>query len=266
MGIEPKMPELLWHKTNILEAVPDFGIRLPLALEATEFISQFLQSGYVHDGQGGVDGYPLTPLDDLKGWLRVLPSHSSEGLEDLREILLGLENEARKQAGLDGAGFDLVEFELEQMDHDDTWEAFEPVVARRVLEVVLDEADEIAPQLELQTGYPFFLSLGFSLPRPDKHPFLKEAEITKALEDYSGGAKTSLDSQCLQGAVNLDFFLKEAPPLKRDAECGVARVPLEDNRVGDKVKLQLSVAYHLKAEGYFLAVFDGIAKSMRLKS
>jgi hypothetical protein len=259
------MGELLWHKTNILETVPDFGVRPPLALQAPEFISQFLQSGYVQDHLGGAEGFPLTPLDDLKAWLRQIPPRAGEGLEDLREILLGLETEARKQAELEGEAFDLVDYELNQMGEDDTWETFEPEVLRRLLQVVLDEADEIAPHLEREAGYPFFLSSGFSLPKPGRHPFMKEEEILVSLKAYTREAAGVPDSQAVQGALNLDFYVNEPPLLARDSETGVVRVAFEDPRVGDKVKLQLSLAYPLKAEGYFLATFDAISKMMRLK-
>jgi hypothetical protein len=204
-------------------------------------------------------------LDDLKGCLRSLPSHASEGLESLREILLGLETEARKQTSLDGESFDLVAWELDQMDNDDTWETFEPEIARKILQVVLDEADDIAPQVERENGYPFFLSLGFHLPRPDKHPYMKEAEISGDLQTFSNGQKMAVDSQSLQGALNLDFYTGEAPDLIRSAETGIVRVATEDPRAGDKVKLQMSLVYPLKAEGYFLATFDAVSKAMRLK-
>jgi hypothetical protein len=260
------MPELLWHKTNLLTEVPDFGVGLPLGLQAPEFISQFLQTGYVQDGKNGAECFLLTPLDDLKGWLRGLPAGAGEELEDLREILLSLEIEARKQSGLDGEVFDLVDFELDQMDHDDTWETFEPEVIRRVLQVVLDQADEIAPYLERETGYPFFLSVGFALPKPDRHPWMKKDDILAALKAYPYLAKGLPDSQGVQASIHLDFVVKDRPVLARDAENGVVRVALEDARVGDRVSLQLSLAYPLAAEGYFLATFDAISSAMRLKS
>lgn len=259
------MPELLWHDTNILETVPAFGVRLMSALQVPEFVSQFLQSGYVQDGQGGFELFPLSPLDDLKAWLRALPAGPSGELEELSDLLLGLETEARKQAEIDGEVFDLEEFELEQLDGDDTWETFEPEILRRVLELVLDQSDDLAPQIERESGYPFFLSVGFNLPRPEKHPYLKAGEIQKAMEKFSPGKAVSLDSQAVQGALNLDFYTAEPHRLARDAENGVVRLDLEDPRSGDKVKVQASLAYPLKAEGYFLDTFDAISKRMRLK-
>ncbi len=266
-----------WHGVQVAEAVPDFGLRLDSALLVPEFVSQLLESGHVVDQEKDAQWFSLLPLDELKAWLRPRAGRGGEGLEELAALLLGEEQEAREQARVDGEAFDLVEHELEQMEGDDSYELFDPPRLQRLLSLVLEEVDEVAPAVEGETGMPFYLSVGFLLPQPHRNPLLKEADIAEWVSRFAPSGKAGallkrlkegrVDSQALNAALNLEFARRGSEsPLKRDAETGVVRVPLADPRAGDDYALQVSIRYPLEYEGYFLRALDAIAAQMALKS
>lgn len=258
----------LWRGTDIEAQVPELGLSLPFALLTPEFVVQFLATDFVRQDAA----FNLSPLDDVRAWLRTEGEAQGGHVEELAELLLSEEREARKVVAKAGGAFDLLDFEFLQMERED-FENFPPPLVRRILEIVLEESDQIRPMVEKETLSPFSLSLSFSLPLPHRHHAMKEAEIAGHLAQYGAQPEVlrrveqkKMAPAELEAVLLFDLVGRgQAVPLQRTAESGVVRVPLGDPRTGDLTDLQLSLVYPVATEGYFLASFEAITRALSLK-
>jgi hypothetical protein len=234
----------IWRGIDIEKEVPEFGLKLPLALLAPQFLFQFLQSNLVRQ-----EPHLISPLDDLKEWLRREGSKGGESRQELLEVLLGDEKEARLEATGNGQQFDQLEYDLERME-EPGWECFSAEECQRLLEDLLEDIDVCRPAIEAEgDGEPFSLSFSFGLPLRPKNP-----------------GQPRLDPIDLTGMIQFDFAAPgKAPSLARTAETGIVRILVEDKRVGDASELQLSLAYPLEHQDYFLETFEALGKELSLK-
>jgi hypothetical protein len=219
------------------------GLSLPSALLVPQFVRQLaLARAFVPQAE-----LPLTPLEDLKEWLREERQAGHGGQhEELLGLLLGDEDAARSAAQGSGELFDQLEYEMQALEMDDSYGCFTPDALARVLELTLDQGDELAAWAERELGGPLNLAVGLRLPPP-------------------AGPARLLPSQ-LEASLNLDLHLPDAAPsLEASADSGMLRVPLQDARVGDGSNLTLSFSYPLAVEAHFLRVAQALVKELNLK-
>jgi hypothetical protein len=252
---------------------PSLGFTLSTALLMPGFVEQALglTDLFVH-----VDDTQITPLDDLKEWMRSDPWRAGELFETCGELLLGEERRARKAADKAGAAFDLVEFELAQMDGDATYESFDPAWAARLLRLAVEEADAVQQWSRRAHGVDFALAASFQLPDPRKHTrfsreSIAEALLRDALEPVPGSLAAAVAAGRpahleLSGAFQMDLSAPGGgPSLARSNGVGFVRVPCADPRAGDETVAHLSLAYPLEAEGYFTKTFEALRQDLALK-
>jgi hypothetical protein len=248
---------------------PSFDFTLSSALLIPDFVEQalaldlFAQVGDTH----------ITPLDDLKEWMRSDPWRSGELFERAGELLLGPERAARKAAEKAGLEFDLAGFELERMEGEPGYETFDPAWTVSLLRLALDEADAVQAFSRKAHEADFALAVSFHLPDPRKHPRFSREAIAAALVAHGGTAPAgSLAAGRaprleLDGAFQLDLSAPGGGPvLVRGNGVGFVRVPCADPRVGDGTVAHLSLAYPLESEGYFLMTFDALRQALSLKT
>jgi hypothetical protein len=261
----------LWNGQELSKDTPSLGFTLASALLIPSFVRQVLESAYVYD----TANTQVTPLDDIKQWMREDPWRTGELFEQLGDVLLGEEKKARKVAEKAGVEFDVVGFELEQMNSDDTYESLTPEWAARCLELAIDEADAINAWSRRANVVDLALAVSFQLPDPARHSLFSREQIAASLASYGAdvkaveavmkGRKSGLE---LSGAFQLDLTARgggKTPVFSRQNNVGFVTVPLADARAGDETSAYFSLAYPLEAEGYFLMTFDALRQSLTLK-
>ncbi len=260
----------LWNGQDLAKETPSLGFTLSSASLIPAFLEQALGRdlfAHVHDTQ-------ITPLDDLKDWMRGNPWRAGELYEQVQDLLLGDEQKARKLAEKAGVKFDPVGFELEQMDNDASFESFDPHWTKRIFELVIEEADEIQAWSRREHGVDFALAASFQLPDPRKHPRFSYETLAAKLAEH-GAAKPLVEAVMkgkpakaeLGGSFQLDFSDPgKQPSYARRNGVGFVRIPLADPRAGDGVQAHLALAYSLEAEGYFLHSFDALRQDLALKN
>src|SRR5581483_3981694 len=105
----------IWNGKDLDKEVPELGLRLNFASLIPEFADQLLMSGLLADHERLL----LTPLDDLKAWLRTQNPGEAGLKHEVREMLLGQEERDRAKAAAAGERYDLVDYELSQMQADE---------------------------------------------------------------------------------------------------------------------------------------------------
>jgi len=236
------------------------GLSLPAAAFIPEFLRQAYASGLFH----GVQQTHLTPLDDLKNWMRSDPWRAGELFGQVGEVLLGEERKAQKKAEKAGLAFDLTAFEIMQMEGDETYETFTPEWTAEIFKLALDEGDALLEWSLRELKCPFALAASFSLPDPKRHPRFKAAELSGTIAAQKAGKISGMD---MQGAFQLDLCSPGVVP-RFDTGQGVAfvRVELADPRAGDTSQAWLSLAYSLVNEAYFKMTFEALRQSLALKA
>lgn len=226
---------------------------LSSALLIPDFVEQALGSGlfdHVEDTQ-------LTPLDDLKDWMRSDPWRAGDLFGRVDALLLGEERAARKAAEKAGLRFDLVDYELGRLDDADGYERFDARQAAEILRLAVEEADALQAYSRKSAGVDFALAVGFQLPDPRRHPRFTREDLARAL----GGRERPE----LAGAFQVDLSPPGGgPALEERNGVGFLRVPCEDPRVGDGTVAHLSLAYPLEARGYFLLTFEALRRALSL--
>jgi hypothetical protein len=260
----------VWNGQDLARGVPTLGFTLSTALLAPGFVEQALgtEGLFAH-----VDDTQLTPLDDVKEWLRADPWRGGELFEQVSEALLGSERAARREAEKAGVEFDLVGFELDQMEGDESYESFDPAWSATILRLVIEEADAVQSWSRRAHEADFALAVSFQLPDPRKHRIFSRESIAAALSSHSGpalaanlaaGRGVHLE---LGGAFQLDLSGPGGgPALARGNGVGFVRIPCADPRTGDETVAHLSLAYPLESEGYFLMTFDALRQALALKT
>ena len=260
-----------WNGKNLLTETPDLGFTIASAQLIPAFVRQALETDLFHD----TINTQVTPLDDIKQWMREDPWRAGELFGELSDVLLGDEKKARKVAEKAGVEFDVVGFELEQMTNDDTYESLTPEWAARCYELAIDEADAFNAWSQRTNRVDIALAISFQLPDPGKHKQLSREQIAAALATY-GAEKKAVEAVMnnrrsgleLSGAFQLDFSARiggKLPVFSRHNNVGFVQVPLGDPRAGDETLAYLSLAYPLESEGYFLLTFDSLRESLTLK-
>lgn len=261
----------LWNGQALAgAATPNLGFTLSTASLIPAFLEQALGSDlfiHAHDTQ-------ITPLDDVKEWMRGNPWRSGQLFEEVNTLLLGEEANARKVAEKAGVKFDAVGFELEQMEHDSTYESFDPHWSSRIFALVIEEAEELQAWSRREHGLDFALAASFQLGDLRKHPRFNFQQLAAALAQY-GGATPLVEAVMkgryakleLSGSFQLDFSEPgKEPPYERRNGVGFVRVPIADPRACDGVQAHLALAYSLEAEGLFLLHFDALRQDLTLKN
>jgi hypothetical protein len=262
------MPRI-WNGKDLEKEVPELGLRLDFASLIPEFADQLLMSGLCAD----TEHLLLTPLDDLKAWLRT-QNPGEDGLKhEVRELLLAQEEKDRTKAAAAGIRFDLVEYELTQMQADETYEQFNVEWARNILALVVEEADALQGWARAELDSNFSISLSFSLPDPRKNALLKPGDIESSLRKF--GADDRMIARTLKGQGKRPEYTgmllleladrgKARPPRPAGGTYFVS-VGLADPRAGDHSDAALSLAYPKELEGYFLLTFDALRQQLTLK-
>ncbi len=218
---------------------PHLGFTLPSAGLIPAFIKQALESGLFSE----TEHTQLFPLDDVKDWLRQDPHRPGASVKRAREALLSLEKEAEKKSRAAGQVFDLVNFELEQMRLDESWETFDPTWCAEIFDLIMDEADELQAWARTANSTDLSLAASFSLPYLAKD---RKAER--------------------HGSFQVDLTARgQRPVYARGPGAAFVRVLCEDQRVGDSTDAHLALAYPLVAEDRFLATFDSLRQTLTLK-
>lgn len=260
----------LWNGQDLSKTVPTLGFTLSSAHLIPGFVEQALST----DLFARTQDTQLTPLDDVKNWMRSDPWRAGELFEQVGGLLLAEERKARALAEKAGVQFDLVGFELEQMESDQSYESFDPAWAATVLKLVIEEADALQAWCKRESGMDFALAASFILPDPRKHPRFSPEAIARALSEHGAsaaaltalgsGRKTPLE---LSGAFQVDLAASGGgPEFSRKNGVGFVRVPCADARAEDETVAHLSLAYPLEAEGYFLMTFDALRQELTLKT
>ncbi len=167
----------LWNGQELSKDTPSLGFTLASALLIPSFVRQALETAYVYD----TANTQVTPLDDIKQWMREDPWRAGELFGELSDVLLGEEKKARKVAEKAGVEFDVVGFELEQMSTDDTYESLTPEWAARCYELAIDEADAFNAWSRRANVVDLALAVSFQLPDPGKHSLFSREQIAAAL-------------------------------------------------------------------------------------
>lgn len=260
----------VWNGQDLAKETPSLGFTLSTASLIPAFIEQALgRDLFVH-----ANDTQITPLDDVKDWMRENPFRAGQLFEDVHAVLLGEELKARKLAEKAGVKFDPVGFELEQMEHDASFESFDPLWTRQIFALAIEESEEIQAWSRREHGVDFALAASFQLPDPRKHPRFNWEAQAGALATH--GAAKPLIEQVLKGrqakaemagSFQLDFTDPgKAPSYERRNNVGFVRVPIADPRAGDGVIAHLALAYSLEAEGLFLQAFDALRQDLALKN
>ena len=258
----------LWNGQD-LEKGASLGFTLSTAQLIPGFVEQALASGlFAHNSD-----IQLTPLDDIKEWMRSDPWRTGELFGSIGEVLLGDERRARHEIEKTGATFDQVAWDLERMEADDSYESFDAAWAVDVLRLVIEEADALQAWSRRTNDCDFALAASFQLPDPRKHRLLSREAIAAALVER--GAKAPAEALIqnrspkleLSGAFQLDLGPRNGsgPTLERRNNVGFVKVPCADPRAGDETCAWLCLAYPLESEGYFLLTFDALRKALALK-
>lgn len=232
-------------------------IGLATGLLIPEFVAQTLATGLFDR----VEDTCLTPLDDLKDWMRSEPRREGEAFARAAELLLSGERAARHLAEREGRRFDLVEYELSLLEGDGDYERFGPPDAIDLLRLVVEEADAIQEFSRGAHGTDFALSVGLRLPDPRRNPRLAPDEVVRALGTGAvGNRRLELD-----GAIQVDLSAPGEHPVLEERN-GVAFVPIicDDPRVGDATVAHLSFAYPVAARGYFFLTFEALRLDLTL--
>jgi hypothetical protein len=251
-----------------IDGAPSLDFTLSTALLIPDFVEQALALDlFVH-----ADDTQLTPLDDLKEWMRSDPWREGDLFERCGEVLLSEERAARKAAEKAGLEFDLVAFELAHMEADPGYETFDPPWTASLLRLALEEADAVQAWSRRVHGVDFALAASFQLPDPRQHRrFSREAIAAALLERGMAAPAASLAAGRaahleLSGAFQLDLSAPGGgPSLRRGNGVGFLRVPCADPRAGDATVAHLSLAYPLESEGYFLMTFDALRRDLALQ-
>lgn len=249
--------------------VPQLDFTLSAALLIPDFVEQALGL----DLFAQADDTQLTPLDDLKEWMRADPWRTGELFERAGDLLLGDERAARKAAEAAGVEFDLVGFELGRMEADSGYESFDPAWAASLLRLAVEEADALQAYSRKAHDMDFALAVSFQLPDPRRNPRFSREAIASALlahgrtvpaQSLAAGRAPHLE---LGGAFQLDLSAPGGgPSLERANGVGFVRVPCADPRAGDEAVAHLSLAYPLESEGYFLMTFEALRQALSLKA
>jgi hypothetical protein len=258
-----------WNGQDLAGAAPSLGFTLSSAQLIPGFVEQALASGLFINAQDT----QVTPLDDVKDWMRSDPYREGDLFAQVGDALLGEERKARKVAEKAGVEFDAVGFELAQMEEDETFESFSAEWAANILRLAMDEADAIVLWSHREHAMDLALAVSFQLPDPRKHPSLSREAIAAALLTHGNvaAAKALHEGRApkmeMSGAFQLDLGPKAAagPSLERRNGVGFVRVACADPRAGDETVAWLSLAYPLESEGYFLLTFDALRQALALK-
>lgn len=260
----------LWNGQDLAKVTPQLGF----TLSSAQLIPGFVEQALGRDLFSRVEDTQITPLDDLKNWLRQDPYRAGELVGQVHGLLLGEEDKARAQAVKAGVNFDVVGYELEEMESDPTYEAFDATWTGVILRLLLEEADELQAWSRRENGLDLAMAVSFQLPDPRKHPRFSPEQIVRALAEHgakpealqlmSKGRKPPVE---LSGAFQIDLSASgEGPRWERKNGVGFVKVPCADPRAGDECVAHLSLAYPLEAEGYFLLTFDELRKDLTLKN
>jgi hypothetical protein len=259
----------IWNGKNLDFETPELGLKLEFASLIPEFASQLYLSGLCTD----TDKILVTPLDDLKSWLREHPSNSPGIVQEVASLLLGQEEKDRQAAAKSGQKFDLVDYELGQMQADASYELFNPEWLRDMLSLAVEEADALQGWAVAELKSNFSINASFSLPDPRKHPLFKSDEIEASLKAF--GAGPELLDRVLRGKgrhpeysgmLMMELCARDRTlSLKGTAETAFVRVGLADTRAGDLCDAMLHLAYPRELEGYFLMSFDRLRQQITLK-
>jgi hypothetical protein len=260
-----------WNGQDLAKGTPSLGFTLASAHLIPGFVRQALEGGLFTDTLNT----QITPLDDLKQWMREDPWREGELFGLMGDLLLGDEKKARKAAEKAGVEFDVVGFELEQMTADDSYESLTPEWAARCFELVVDEADAINAWSHRSHGLDLALAISFQLPDPGRNPKLSRESIgavlarhgasKKAVAAVMANKKSGLE---FSGAFQLDLCPRtggKAPSFSRVNNVAFVTVPISDSLAGDETLAYLSLAYPIEAEGYFLLTFDALRQSLTLR-
>lgn len=262
------MPRI-WNGKDLDKEVPELGLRLNFASLIPDFADQLLESGLVAD----TGHLLLTPLDDLKAWLRLQNPGETGLLHEIRKLLLDQELIDRAKAEKEGVRFDLVDYELGMMQADETYEQFNPEWAKNILGLVVEEADSLQAWAKEELGTNFSMSMSFTLPDPRKNPKLEAAAIEASMRKF--GASEAMIGRMLKNTGKKPEY--SGMLLVELADRGQARPPrpagstyfvtvgLADRRTGDGTDAVLSLAYPKDLEGYFLLTFDALRQQLTLK-
>lgn len=252
-----------------IEGAPSLDFTLSTALLIPDFVEQALGLDlFVH-----ADDTQVTPLDDLKEWMRSDPWRTGDLFERCGDLLLGEERAARKAAEKAGMEFDLVAFELAQMEGDAGYESFDPAWSASLLRLALEEADAVQAWSRKAHGVDFALAVSFQLPDPRQHRRFSRESIASALlaQGMKGPAAALAAGRAarleLGGAFQVDLSAPGGgPSLQRSNGVGFIRVPCADPRAGDDTVAHLSLAYPLESEGYFQMTFEALRLALALKT
>lgn len=258
-----------WNGQSLDGPAPSLGFTLASAHLIPGFVEQALASGLF----ANIQDSQVTPLDDIKDWIRSDPYREGDLFGQVGDALLGAERTARKAAEKAGLEFDAVGFELRQMAEDATYESFSAEWAALILKLALEEADEVQGWSHREHGLDLALAVSFVLPDPRKHAQLSREAIAAALLTHGNvvAAKALHDGRTpkieLSGAFQLDLGPRGSagPTLGRVNKVGFVRVPIADPRAGDETVAWFSLAYPLESEGYFLLTFDALRQALALK-
>lgn len=260
----------LWNGQDLSKDTPSLGFTLSTAMLIPGFIEQALGRdlfAHVKDTQ-------ITPLDDMKDWMRVNPYRSGGLFDEVFGLLLSEELKLRHHAEKAGQKFDPLDYELDQMDNDSTYESFDPHWTHRIFALAIEEAEDLQAWSQKEHGVDFALAASFQLPDLRKHPRMNWEACAAALAAY-GAPKATVEAVLkgkqpkleLAGSFQLDFTEPgKTPSFSRRNNVAFVRVPLADPRAGDGVHAHLSLAYSIEAEGLFLATFDALRQDLTLKN
>ncbi len=259
---------MLWHGQDPAKGELSLGLSLATAQAAPDFAFQWLDCGLFEDRELS----QLAPLDDLKQWLRATAGSDSVHFDEVRAALLAEEEKARAAAQKAGEKFDLVDYELNQLQSDNSYERFDPLWTRALLGLYLDEADSLNAFSRSQYKANSILGVSFTLPPAWRHPEIS-AQIAKEQLAAFGAPAAEIERALRKnskvewtGALQLELVSKG---MRRDLspvrETAFVEIKLTDPRVTDLTDLSLCLAYPRAWEGYFLAHFDKVRQRLGLK-
>jgi hypothetical protein len=259
----------VWNGQDLDKGAPTLGFTLATALLVPDFVRQALSQEGLFEN---VQDTQLTPLDDLKDWMRSDPWRSGDLFSRASDLLLAEERQARAAAKKAGVEFDEVGFELEAMEEDPGFESFDPEWAADLLRLAVEEADSVQAWCRRTHGVDFALAASFQLPDPRRHRVFRREDIGAALAAHATPALAQAVATGraarleLAGAFQLDLSAPGAgPSFGRANGVGFVRIPCADPRCGDETVAHLSLAYPLDSEGYFLMTFDALRRALTLK-
>jgi len=244
----------LWQGINVDE-LPLFPYEIRGASKVPDFVTQFLDSGYIVNWMD-FDVWDVWIIRDF-----LLHLKNKSDYSELYTFLLWDEEYGYK----DRKYFQRPEYDpFQEMK-------FTTGQIERLLKLTLPALDEIKAFHRQHYRYPFNLTIDFNLPPIYKNRKISAENIIRKIRYYGANSEqihqhlhsTNPERRCYRGSIHLEFpdliaeFIHKTIPGRR-----MILVPVINPQVTAKSRVEVWISYPPDFTGYFLHSFDCIAPTL----